>query len=93
MIRFNYFKSMDAFSFDPATGAYSVNFENFQNAMNSLTEKILTLQGDGDYEGVANLFEEMGNVGPELQAALDRVNDARIPRDIVFKQGTEVLGL
>lgn len=93
MIRFNYFKSMNAFSFDPATGAYSVNFESFQNAMNSLTEKILTLQGDGDYEGVANLFEEMGSVGPELQAALDRVNDAGIPRDIVFKQGTEVLGL
>ena len=93
MIRFNYFKSMDAFSFDEATGAYSVNFDNFQNAMNSLSEKILTLQGDGDYEGVTKLFDEMGNVSPELQAALDRVNEAGIPRDIVFKQGVEVLGL
>ncbi len=93
MIRFNYFSSMDAFSFDEATETYSVNFENFQNAMNSLSEKILTLQGDGDYEGVSKLFDEMGNVGPELQAALDRVNDAGIPRDIVFKQGVNVLGL
>jgi len=84
---------MDAFSFDSATGVYSVNFEKFRNAMSSLTERILTLQGDGDYEGVTKLFEEMGNVGPELQAALDRVNDAGIPRDIVFKQGTEILGL
>jgi hypothetical protein len=93
MIRFNYFSSMDAFSFDEATGAYSVSFDNFQNAMNSLSEKILTLQGNGDYEGVTQLFEEMGNVGPDLQAALDRVNNAGIPRDIVFNQGKEVLGL
>lgn len=93
MIRFNYFQSMDAFSFDNATGLYSVNFDQFRKAMNSLSEKILTLQGDGDYDGVTKLFDEMGNVGPQLQASLDRVNDAGIPRDIVFKQGTEVLGL
>ena len=93
MIRFNYFSDMDAFSLNASTGTYSVNFDKFQEAMNSLSEKILTLQGDGDYEGVTKLFDEMGNVGPKLQAALERVNDAGIPRDIVFKQGTEVLGL
>lgn len=93
MIRFNYFTSMDAFSFEKATGTYSVNFDNFQQAMNALSEKILTLQGNGDYDGVTKLFDEMGTVGPELQAALDRVNDAGIPRDIYFKQGKDVLGL
>jgi len=93
MIRFNYFSSMDAFSFDESTETYSVNLENFQNAMSSLSEKILTLQGDGDYEGVTRLFDEMGNVGPDLQAALDRVNNAGIPKDIVFNQGIDVLGL
>jgi hypothetical protein len=93
MIRFNYFTSMDAFSFDETSNTYAVNFDNFQKAMNALSEKILTLQGDGDYDGVTKLFDEMGNVGPELQAALDRVNDAGIPRDIVFNQGVDVLGL
>ncbi|THD67585.1 Zn-dependent hydrolase [Robertkochia marina] len=93
MVRFNYFQEMDAFSFDEATGQYAVNFENFQQAMNSLSEKILTLQGDGDYDGVTRLFEDMGHVSPELQNALDRVSEAGIPRDIVFEQGTDVLGL
>ena len=60
---------MDAFSFDETTGAYSVNFDNFQKAMNTLSAKILTLQGNGDYDGVTKLFDNMGNVGPELQAA------------------------
>ncbi|NMM48342.1 dipeptidyl-peptidase 3 family protein [Marinigracilibium pacificum] len=93
MIRFNYFQEMDAFSYDETTGRYSVNFDNFQNAMNSLSEKILTLQGDGDYDGVSKLFEEKGSVGPELQKSLDKVSEAGIPVDIVFNQGTEVLGL
>jgi hypothetical protein len=93
MIRFNYFTSMNAFSYDPATSRYSVNFDNFQQAMTALSEKILTLQGNGDYDGVVKLFNSMGIVGDDLQLALDRVNDAGIPRDIIFKQGIEVLGL
>lgn len=93
MIRFNYFKEQNAFSYDAEKGTYKVNFEEFQLAMNSLSEKILTLQGNGDYEGVGKLFDEMGVVGAELQKDLDRVSEAGIPRDIVFKQGVEVLGL
>jgi len=93
MIRFNYFMEMNAFDYDPSTKHFSVNFDNFQEAMSSLSEKILTLQGNGDYEGVNVLFKTMGVVGDDLQAALDRVNEAGIPRDIVFRQGVKVLGL
>jgi len=93
MIRFNYFQQNNAFSLDEQTGKYSVNFDGFQTAMNSLSEKILTLQGDGDYEGVTRLFDEFGNVGAELENALVRVSDAGIPRDIIFDQGVDVLGL
>lgn len=93
MIRFNYFKEHNAFTYDKEKGTYKVNFDEFQGAMNSLSEKILTLQGDGDYDGVKALFDEMGVVGPDLQYDLDRVGEAGIPRDIVFKQGVEVLGL
>ena len=46
-----------------------------------------------NYAGPKALFEEMGNIGPDLQADLDRVQAAGIPVDIVFKQGPEVLGL
>lgn len=93
MIRFNYFKENNAFSYNPENGTYKVNFEEFQSAMNSLSGLILKLQGDGDYEGVDALFKEKGIVGEELQKDLDRVGAAGIPRDIVFKQGVEVLGL
>jgi hypothetical protein len=93
MIRFNYFQEQGAFTYDEETGKYTVDIEKFEAAMESLAELILTLQGDGDYEGVATLVAEKGKIGPALQRDLDRLSEADIPVDIVFEQGVEVLGL
>ena len=93
MIRFNYFQEMGAFAKDSHTGTYKVNFEKMQQAMNSLSDNILTLQGDGDYEGVDALVKESGHIKPGLQADLDKLARKGIPVDIVFEQGAEVLGL
>ena len=93
MIRFNYFKENNAFQYDEASGRYKVNFNEFQAAIASLSEKILVTQGDGDYTEAGRLFDVYGIVGPQLQADLKRVNEAGIPKDIDFIQGKEVLGL
>ncbi len=91
MVRFNYFREQGAFSRDEATGRYRVDFEAMRAAVAGLSELILTLQGDGDYEGVAALIEEKGVVPSDLQGDLDRLDAAGIPRDIVFEQGVSVL--
>lgn len=93
MLQFNYFRDAGAFTRDQATGTYTVNAEPMKAAINSLAAKILTLQGDGDYEGVKALLAEKGVIIPELQNDLNRVNDKGIPKDIVFEQGIKVLGL
>lgn len=93
MVRFNYFKDQGAFAKDPEKGTYKINFEKMQEAMNSLSEKILTLQGEGDYEGVKQLVDEKAMIQPELQNDLDKLAEKGIPVDIVFEQGVDVLGL
>ena len=93
MIRFNFFDEMNAFTRDEKAGTYKVNFVNFQKAMDALSEKILTLQGDGDYDGVAALVADKGVIKTQLQADLDRLSAAGIPVDIIFEQGVKVLGL
>ena len=90
MIRFNFFNEYGAFAKDEATGTYSVDFEKMKEAMDALSEIILTLQGDGNYDGVAQLVEEKGKIGEVLQSELDRLADENIPVDIVFEQGVEV---
>jgi len=93
LIRFNFFKEQGAFSYDEETGTYRVDFDQMKEATNALSEKILVLQGDGDYEGVAELIEKYGTVGDQLQASLDRLAEEGIPTDITFEQGLDQLGL
>ena len=93
MVRFNFFTEMGAFVRDPETGKYTVDFEAMQNAMTELSRLLLTLQGDGDYDGAAELTNTKGVIGAQLQEDLDRLTAAGIPVDIVFKQGPGELGL
>ncbi|MEZ4684797.1 MAG: Zn-dependent hydrolase, partial [Bacteroidia bacterium] len=86
LLRFNYFKEMDAFTRDEATGRYRINFENMQKAMTALSRDILSLQGDGDYEAVKKLMAEKGGMPDQLKADLKRCDDGGIPVDIVFEQ-------
>ncbi len=92
LIRYNYFKEKEAFTINE-DGTYRVNFEKMKEAMNDLSELILVIQGQGDYEQASKLLKEKGVIDNELQLALDAVNDQDIPVDIVFKQGKDVLGL
>ncbi len=93
MVRFNFFKELGAFSRDEISGRYSVNFDKMTIAMNKLSKLILTLQGDGDYEGAVKLLATKGVITDQLAADLVLLEKANIPVDIVFEQGKEVLGL
>ncbi len=92
MLRFNFFEEHGAFTRE-SSGQYRVNIEKMKQAMTQLSRKILTIQGDGDYDAAATFVDEMGFVGSMLKADLERVNRAGIPTDIVFEQGKQVLGL
>jgi len=93
MIRFNYFNEKDAFEKNEETGKYKINFEKFELAMDDLSELILTLQGDGDYDAVASLVADKAIIKAGLQSDLNRLSEAGIPVDIIFEQGVDVLGL
>ena len=93
MMRFNYFREKGAFTRDEETGTYKVNFDKMVQAMNTLGEKILTIQGDGNYKKAKKMVDEMGIVKEGLKKDLKRLSEAGIPRDIRFEQGKEVLGL
>jgi len=92
MVRFNFFAERGAFTRD-ADGRYRVDFDKMREAMNALSAKLLTVQGDGDYAEAKRMTETMGVIKPELAADLARLKDAKIPVDIRFEQGLETLGL
>jgi len=92
MVRFNYFQEEGAFNRN-AEGLYSINVEKMTGAINSLSKLILTIQGTGDYQAVDKLVTNQGVISNTLATDLARLESAKIPVDIVFKQGKQVLGL
>ena len=93
MVRFNYFEEEGAFSRDAETGTYSVNFDVMYQAMLDLSNMILIVQGDGDYDAAKKILDDKGYIQDQLQADLDRLKEKGIPKDIAFIQGEDVLDL
>ncbi len=93
MVRFNFFKQHGAFTRDEKSGRYRVDFDKMTAAMNALSAKLLTIQGDGDYAAAKQLTDQMGAVDAQLAGDLKRLDLAHIPVDIRFEQGLDVLGL
>jgi hypothetical protein len=92
LIRYNYFKEKEAFEVTDQ-GKIRIHFEKMQKAMYELSNEIITIQGEGDYQAAKNMFESMGKTDQYLDSALERVNSKDIPLDVVFKQGPKVLGV
>ncbi|MCW8999700.1 MAG: Zn-dependent hydrolase, partial [Kangiellaceae bacterium] len=93
MVRFNFFKELGAFSRSEETGLYRVNFDEMTIAMNELSKLILTIQGNGDYQSAVNLLETKGKISDQLAKDLSRLEQAKIPVDIIFEQGKKELGI
>jgi hypothetical protein len=64
--------------------------DRMKEAVAALSERILRLQGDGDYEAAKQFVDSMSGI-ESLQPDLDRLSGAGIPVDIIFRQGAEVL--
>lgn len=90
MMCFNYMEKAGAFTRD-AQGQYVIDFQKAKEAMNGWAALILKTQGDGNVEFATKYRAENGGITPELQADLDKINSAGIPRDITFIQGKGVL--
>ncbi len=93
MMRFNFFAREEAFQRDPDTNTYKVDFENIHDAVAKMVEKLIVLQGDGDYEAAREMIQRDGGMTETLQGDIDRINREDIPVDVFFRQGIDQLHL
>jgi len=76
----NYLMEKGAVEFDPASERFRVNYQKIGDAVRDLSRGILMIQALGDYQGAKALIEKYRKITPELQIALNKLND--IPVDI-----------
>jgi len=74
-------------------GQYHIDIEQAKQAMREWAALILQVEGDGDLATATSYKEKNGGISEKLQADLDKINTAGIPRDIDFIKGKEVLGV
>ncbi len=92
MMCFNFFADHGAFE-RSNNGTYLVNFEKTRDAMNKWAANVIKFEGDGDYTGASAYLETNGKIRETLQSDIERLKTAKIPLDILYDQGTAVLGL
>jgi hypothetical protein len=92
LARYNFLMSKGAITRD-AKGFYTVDFDKMTSAMEELVGMILKIQGEGDKDAAIKYITDNGNKTKALTEDLEKIKNANIPRDIVFEQGLEVLGL
>ncbi|WP_412061118.1 dipeptidyl-peptidase 3 family protein [Rubrivirga sp. IMCC45206] len=95
LVRFNFFREQGAIEPEATSEGqvWRVVPARMGPAIEALARRILTLQGDGDYDAVDAFVQQYGRMSPALSESLDRVAEAGIPVDVVFEQGEAVLGL
>ncbi|MDR1459300.1 MAG: Zn-dependent hydrolase [Bacteroidales bacterium] len=89
---YNFFEEKGAFVRN-SDGRYHIDVEKAKETLKLWAAFILQVEGDGDFKTATDYNEKKGKINERLQADLDKINSAGIPRDIDLKQGKEVLGL
>lgn len=92
MITFNTLMSSGAI-IRQSNGTYKIDVVKMKKSIEKLAGDLLRLQGDGDRIATASYIKEKAVVKTELSSDLAKINKAGIPLDLVFEQGTKVLGL
>lgn len=85
---YNFFEDKGAFTRND-DGRYHVDIDKAKEAMAEWAALILKVEGEGDYNFALKYNQENSAIRPALQADLDKIRDANIPRDIRFEQGME----
>jgi len=92
-MQFEYLKEHGGFAYDNETKKFRVVMDKIEEAVKSLTTRILVLQGDGDKQKVKEFVERYGIISPEVKDALNTLEDLGVPVDVypryrILKDGT-----
>jgi hypothetical protein len=78
-LQFNFLTDRGAFVERP-DGRFEVNYAKVKGAIRDLTQRLLTIEAQGDYAAAKSMLDLLGVLRPSVAAALDKLKD--IPVDI-----------
>ncbi|MDA3819567.1 MAG: Zn-dependent hydrolase, partial [Candidatus Delongbacteria bacterium] len=92
MLEFNHLKENGAIE-RTTNGKYKINFEKMKEVVSDFCGFLIKTEGHGNYEYAKLMVQQKAKVDETLGSDIERVNQANVPKDVIFEQGKEILGL
>lgn len=86
IVIYNWLRENGAISLDLAEKAYDIDYAKAESALRALVAEVLKLQADGDAAAAAEFVNSYSTVDEGLKADIEKMQKAKIPVDIIFKQ-------
>jgi len=85
LMQLNYHRETGAFHLDPETKTIGVDLDKIEASITGMAQKILILEGDGNYDNAVSFIDRYGEIDAEIQALLDSLGDIPVDIEPVFK--------
>jgi len=85
LMQLNYHRETGAFKFDTETKKFSVDMDKLKDSITEMAQKILILEGDGNYDNAAAFIAKYGEVDDVIQTLLDSLADIPVDIEPIFK--------
>ncbi|MEN8119447.1 MAG: Zn-dependent hydrolase [Bacteroidota bacterium] len=89
IILFNYLTEKKAIKRN-VSGKYSINYDKLQEAIPEIINKVITIQGDGNYEAAREFINSNSEFSKDLLKSLNKLSDNQVPIDILFKDSLDI---
>jgi hypothetical protein len=85
LMQLNYHRETGAFIYDPETQKFSIDMDKIKESITEMAQKILILEGEGDYENAAAFIAKYGELDDVIQGLLDSLTDIPVDIQPIFK--------
>jgi len=85
LMQLNYHRETGAFTYDSETKKFSVDMDRIKDSVKEMAQKILILEGDGNYDNAAAFIAKYGEVDDVIQGLLDSLGDIPVDIEPIFK--------
>lgn len=84
LIQLNFHLKNGGFIYDQKSGKYSVDMEKIKNSIQSLAQKLLILEGEGDYDKAAEFISKYGKMSEQVKKSIAELRDIPVDIEPVF---------
>ena len=85
LMQLNFHRETGAFIYDEETGKFRVDAEKIKDSVKAMAQKILILEGDGDYSKAEEFIGRYGKIDEVIQRTIDKLGDIPVDIEPIFK--------